>query len=332
MKRYAVYKTASAPASRTTGSVALALAAIAFLAKRFGLIDADVFVLSLIAAATIALAAILLALFGFHRIWTYGGPGVPAALTGLFLGLLALATPVLVVGMLVMHAGASDLATNRTDPPELETNVASSEQPFLDWLNTALVEDVWPAVAAYTGAAPGMTAMANSAEDRLYPDIVPRRYRISTAQLHAASVKALEGLNWQVVDELPPDLLDAPTYLQAEGTSQILGLKHDIVLRVRPDSVGALLDVRSRSRTPLKDLTDNADRIRLVFSEIDRVLLETYGDLARLSVDETELEEDLPAEPVEDLRETIPLPSFKPYFEDEDAPVAEGLDAVDLEG
>nr|MEC9421499.1 DUF1499 domain-containing protein [Pseudomonadota bacterium] len=68
MKRYAVYKTASAPASRTTGSVALALAAIAFLAKRFGLIDADVFVLSLIAAATIALAAILLALFGFHRI------------------------------------------------------------------------------------------------------------------------------------------------------------------------------------------------------------------------------------------------------------------------
>ena len=62
------------------------------------------------------------------------------------------------------------------------------------------------------------------------------------------------------------------------------------------------------------------------------MLLETYGDLARLSVDETELEEDLPAEPVEDLRETIPLPSFKPYFEDEDAPVAEGLDAVDLEG
>ncbi len=192
MKRYAVYKTASAPASRTTGSVALALAAIAFLAKRFGLIDADVFVLSLIAAATIALAAILLALFGFNRIWTYGGPGVPAALTGLFLGLLALATPVLVVGMLVMHAGASDLATNRTDPPELETNVASSEQPFLNWLNTALVEDVWPAVAAYTGAAPGMTAMANSAEDRLYPDIVPRRYRISTAQLHAASVKRLK--------------------------------------------------------------------------------------------------------------------------------------------
>ncbi|MHA7774040.1 DUF1499 domain-containing protein [Roseibium sp. M-1] len=325
MKRYAAYRTASAPASRKTGALALALAVVASLAMRFGLVGSDIFLLSLTAAALIAFLSLVLSLFGLHRIWTYGGPGVPAALTGAFLAVLALVPPGLIVSVLVTNGGSGDLSTNRLDPPELKLETVAGEEPFLTWLNTAVSEHVQPAVTVLAGN------KANTAGVGLLdPDIVPRRYRISTAQLHAAGAKALESLNWKVVDELPPDLLDAQTHLQAEGISRILGLKHDIVLRIRPDPVGALLDVRSRSRAPLPDLSDDADRIRIVLAEIDRVLLETYGDLARLSVEETLEEDELTVETPQEPRETIPLPGFKPYVEDEDAPVADDL--TDLEG
>ncbi|POF34871.1 DUF1499 domain-containing protein [Roseibium marinum] len=329
MKRYAAYKSASAPVSRTSGAVGLAVAATALLAQRFGVIDADVFVLSLIAAAAVALLSLGLAISALYRIWTYGGPGIPAALWGFFFGGLALVPSALVLGLLVNRPGTIDLSTDRDEPPYLKLQAVSEEQPFLVWMNAMALEHVWPVLSK--GSTAG--SVASSAQDTLYRDIVSRRYRIAPAQLHAAGAKAFEALNWTVVDELPPDLLDAPTRLQAEGTSRILGLKHDVTLRIRPDRVGALLDVRARSRTPLRDLAGNPDHIRAVFAEIDRVLLETYGDLARLSVEEDGLpREDLQPEPLEEPRETAPVPGFKPYFEEEDEPVADDLGVTDLEG
>ncbi|MES0879985.1 RNase adapter RapZ [Roseibium sp. SCP14] len=328
MKRYAAYRSASAPASRTVGSVALALAVIAFLAKRFGVIDADVFVLSLIGAALIALMAVMLAIVGLHRIWSYGGSGLPAALSGIFLGAAALVAPSLVLGMLALHSGNNDLSTDRQDPPAVVVQSLEVEQPVLAWMNRILELHLWPNLQQIS--AKDQSRISDREPDN--PDIVSRRYRIAPAQLHAAGARALEELGWTVVDELPPDLLDAPTRLQAAGVTRVLGLKHDVTLRIRPDAVGALLDVRSRSRTPLKDLSDNADHIRIVFAEIDQVLLETYGDLARLSVEEGALdEEDLQLEPVEDPRSTIPLPGFKPYFEEEGT-VVDDLELTDLEG
>lgn len=329
MKRYATHKTVSAPASRSVGALALVLSVIAFLAKRFGLIEADVFVLSLAGAALIALLSLAMAFFAFQRIWTLGGPGVPAALNGALLGCLALVPPAIFLAMLVSHRGADDLSTDRSDPPELTQLVLSDEQPFLAWLNGTLETQVWPLWLQLSGTGAPEVAEA----EILHPDIVSRRYRIPPGQLHVAGAKAIEDLDLRVVDELPPDLLDAPTRLQAEGQTRILGLKYDVALRVRPDPVGALLDVRSRSRTPLKDLRDNADHIRTVFAEIDKVLLETYGDLARLSVDESELEETgAQPEPLEEPRDTVPLPGFKPYFEGEDDAPADGLELTDLEG
>jgi len=329
MKRYAAHRTATAPASRTLGSFALALAVVAFVAKRIELVDADVFVLSLMAAAAIALLAIVLAVLALHRVWSLGGPGVPAALTGGFLALLAIAVPALVVGMLVLRPGTHDLSTDRVEPPEIAFLSEGGDSPFLNWFDDTLVGQVWPTVTKLSGNA----EIVHEVAETRYPDIVPRRYRISTAQLHAAGLKALDGLSLTLVDELPPDLLDAATRLQAVGSSRLLGLEHDVALRIRPDPVGALLDVRARSRSPLKDFAGNADHIRGVFAEIDRVLLETYGDLTRLAVDESDVEEGgLEPEPVEEPRDTIPLPGFKPYFEEEEAPAPDGAELTDLEG
>ncbi len=329
MKRYAVHKTSSAPASRISGAVALSLAVVAFAAKRLDVIGGDVFVLSLLAAGLIAIVSLTLAVSALQRIWTYGGSGLAAALNGIVLAVLALAPTVLVLAMLMTHAGTGDISTDRSDPPKLTVPTTNADQPFLAWLDDRLEGEILPIVMdiADTGQA------ELSFGERRYPDIVPRRYRIAPAQLHAAAAKALDGLHWRVVGELPPDLLDAPTGLHAEESTQILGLKHDVVLRIRPDPVGARLDVRSKSRTPLRDLTGDPDNIRTLLAEIDSVLLETYGDLARLTVEDGGLEEvELPTETIEEPRETIPLPAFKPYYEGLEDPTADDLRLGDLEG
>ena len=328
MKRYAVYRTASAPAARTIASVALAITVTAFAAKRFGFVDADVFVLSLLFSAFVALLAIAAAFFAFHRIWSKGGPGVPAALTAALLGGAALFPPAVVVWMLIASGSVNDVATNPADPPELKAQAAAEQQPFLSWTTDLFNEQAWPLLSDLLQ----VSALQRIEPDEEATDIVPRRYRIAPGQLHVASATALENLNWVIVDELPPDLLDDATRLQAEGTTQILGLKFDVALRIRPDSLGALLDVRSRSRTSLRDLSTNAGQIRTVLDEIDRVLLETYGNLARLSVEEGEEEDELPPVEIEDQREVIPLPGFKPFFEGADTTNPEAEDLPDLEG
>lgn len=310
------------------GSIALAIAVTAFLAKRAGLVEADVFALSLASAGAFALIALLLALIAFHRIWSLGGPGIPAALTGTFFALIALFPPALVAGMLIASPGANDITTDKFDPPEVKPQTVATEQPFLSWTTSVLEEKVWPVVSEHS-----LSGLLGSIEpDQRASDIVPRRYRIAPGRLHVAGAKALENLNWTVVDELPPDLLDAATRLQAEGATPVLGLKFDVALRIRPDRVGALLDVRSRSRTPLRDVSTNAGQIRTVFAEIDRVLLETYGDIGRLSVEETDLEETLEPELIETPQTVVPLPGFKPYFEEEAEPEGVSPDVSDLAG
>ncbi|MEP2706759.1 MAG: DUF1499 domain-containing protein [Roseibium sp.] len=328
MKRFAVHRTSSAPLSRTLGAIALALVLITLVTKRFDLINADTFVLSFGIAAAIAAAAVLAAMGAMQRIWSLGGPGLGSALAGMLFGVLALIPPAAILGIVIVQPDLQDVSTDVNAPPSLKVTEVVIDQPVVNWMNHTLETKIWPKV---TSSGNGIDADIDI-QNSLYPDIVSRRYRIPPGQLHAASLKAVDTLGWNIVDELPPDLLDAPTHLQVEGSTPILGLKQDVAVRIQPDPVGALLDVRSRSRTPLRDFTGNADRIRIVLAEIDRVLLETYGDLARLSVEADELEEDLPQDTAEPVRDLIPLPGFKPYFEDEDGLSPDEFGFIELQG
>ncbi|WP_420411788.1 DUF1499 domain-containing protein [Roseibium sp.] len=328
MKRYPDHKSRAAPASRSFGAVAFALALITVLGMRFGLVTPDIFVLSLAAAAVLAVLALICALTAFLRIWSLGGSGIGSSILGGFLGLLALSAPVAVLGMLVVKPELTDVSTDPDDPPFLIEFAPKTEQAVLVWAMAIVQETGWVSIKMPVEQTRSLAEM----QFGLYPDIVPRRYRISPGELHAASKKAVETLRWRIIDELPPDLLDAPTALWAEETTQVLGLKHDVALRVRPDPVGALLDVRARSQSPLRELSSNADVIRSVLSEVDKVLLETYGNLERLAVEEADLEDEIPLETYEPERKTVPLPGFKPFFETEEGLSADAFELDDLEG
>ena len=310
MKRYPIYRSTSARVSQRLGAVAVPVGILAVLANRAALIGPSEMVYSVLAGACLGLVAFILALVAFYRLWLRGGVGAPRAVLGAISGLLAVVPLGVFAGQAIFFPGMADVSTDWRDPPELK-----AVAPAADQLPSGLMTTLFPL--------PGPREQRD-----LFPDIVPRRYRIAPGQLHAAVMEVAERNGWDITYELPPDLLDAPTGLQVIARTPILGLKEDMVLRIRPDPVGTLMDVRSASRFRVQGLTGNAERIRQLFSRVDEVLLETYGDLEHITVADGE---QLGAEadtvgtadnpPQAGEVERIPVPAFKPYFEGEDADV-----------
>lgn len=320
MKRYPLYSSKSARTSRRVGAVAVFVSIIAVIAHRFGMIDLPAMVYSVLASAVLGIATIGLALFAFARLWANGGAGGTSALLGLLLGFLTLAPLALYVSKSALSPGLGDVSTDWIDPPQFV--VETSSEIDVPVTLTAILE------------VPGA-----SGQEEHYPDIVPRRYRIPPGQLHAAVIIVVERNDWPIIFELPPDLLDAPTGLQVEARTRVLGMKEDMVVRIRPDPVGALLDVRSTSRTGFRGLTDNVVRVRGFFAEIDDVLRETYGRLEQIAVDEEEALDPeqtgetagSAADDTED-QERIPVPAFKPFFEEAETILPEETAPDDLAG
>lgn len=331
MKRYPVYSSTSARVSQRLGAVAVPVSILAVLAQRVALIGPREMVFSVLAGAGLGIVAIIFALVAFARLWARGGRGATKAVLGTLYGIVAIVPLGLFAGNAFLSPGMEDVSTNWVDPPQFK---AVASEPGEEM-----------------GEEPGgvLKALFQPAETGLqrdlFPDIVPRRYRIAPGQLHAAALEVARRNGWVITYELPPDLLDAPTGLQVEARTPLLGLTEDMVVRIRPDPVGALLDVRSVSRFGLEGLTGNVDRIRELFAGIDDVLLETYGDLERVAVTEEDLADPdqagsdaAAAGPAEagagtEEKERIPVPAFKPYFEGEDNPAPDADNtAADLSG
>ncbi|WP_150524380.1 DUF1499 domain-containing protein [Roseibium sediminis] len=311
MKRYPVYRSSAASYSRAMGNLAVPVVILAILLQRLGATETSTTALSILAGGLFGVIAIALAVWAYYRLWVKGGTGWASAIWGSLAGLLALAPVIAIIILFRIAPPVQDLATNPENPPEIE-GVGN--------------DGVHPLEAALAGIIDKLALQPAAAEDRLtlqrqaYPDIVPRRYRIPPARLHAAVLEAVKLEGWELTGETPPDLLDDATRLQVASRSPVLGFVSDIAVRIRPDAVGSLMDVRAVSRGHLPDLTGNAGRIRKLLARIDGVLLSTYGDLEQLTVLEGgDLEpEPEAADGSQDAQDALPVPGFKPYFEGED--------------
>ena len=188
MKRYPVYSSSSARLSQRLGAVAVPVSILAVLAQRLALIGPREMVFSVLAGAGLGLVAIVLALIAFGRLWARGGTGATRAVLGMLYGLAALVPLGLFAGQAVLSPGMEDVSTNWTDPPRLQ------------------------AVSGDKGEDPGgvLTALFRPVETGrqgdLFPDIVPRRYRIAPGQLHAAALEVSRRNGWVITYELPPDM------------------------------------------------------------------------------------------------------------------------------
>ncbi|MTH96514.1 DUF1499 domain-containing protein [Roseibium sp. RKSG952] len=316
MKRLPTYRPETAHYAYRLGALAVAVFLITVAGYRFRFIDETILVLAAGGAGLLALSAVLLSGVSLWRLWRRGGEGSLAAFWGGLAGILVLAPFVWLGAGLRIAPSLPDISTDLVTPPEIRT----SSLP-----GAMLPEPVWTApieadpVSRIQRLSLKDAPDTKEAQAEFYPDIVPRRYRVPPARLHAAALVMAAENAWPVAYELPPDLLDEATALQLLVRDPVIGMEQTLALRIRQDPVGTLLDIRSVSPFALPGLSSNAERVRDVFDELDRVLLDTYGDLARIVVQEEEAGL-IGADEINDDASggsvpVTPVPQFKPFFE-----------------
>ncbi|TVQ47459.1 MAG: DUF1499 domain-containing protein [Gammaproteobacteria bacterium] len=90
-----------------------------------------------------------------------------------------------------------------------------------------------------------------------YPDLEPIRVAAPPAAAFEAALAVVQRMRWALVAEAP-----AEGRIEATDTTRYFGFKDDVVIRVRADGEGSIVDIRSKSRVGMSDVGTNARRIR----------------------------------------------------------------------
>jgi uncharacterized protein (DUF1499 family) len=96
-----------------------------------------------------------------------------------------------------------------------------------------------------------------------YPDIRPLHLDVPPAGAFARSLATAKAMDWQIVSADT-----AAGRLEATATTRWFGFKDDVVVRIRPDSTGSRVDVRSVSRVGKSDVGTNAARVRTFLARL----------------------------------------------------------------
>ena len=100
---------------------------------------------------------------------------------------------------------------------------------------------------------------------RGYPDIAPLRLELPPAQAFQRAERTARAMGWRIVAAHPDT-----RRIEATDTTLLFGFKDDIVIRVRPQGDGSVVDVRSLSRIGSSDIGTNARRVRAFLSKLTR--------------------------------------------------------------
>lgn len=184
-----------------------------------------------------ALAGAVAALLGVGLLLHAGARrGLRTAALALLLNLLVAGPPLYLYRTVQQLPRIHDVSTDLDDPPRFVAVV-----PLRQGARNPV--DYLPAAAAE--------------QRRGYPDIVPLRLPQPPAQVFARAERAARAMGWQVVAVVPED-----GRIEATDTTLLFGFKDDVVIRVRPQAEGSVVDVRSLSRVGGSDFGVNARRVR----------------------------------------------------------------------
>ncbi len=271
-----------AGAGRSAGVLGIPVLIVGVLFHRMGLIDTTSLIFVLIAVTLVGVFGVLAALVAFIEIWNKGMKGGWPAVAGLFMAALMLLPAGLAIAGAMRFPPLSDIATNYADPPSI------------------VISDL---------RVPGPQPNLEDVQLDAYPDIQPRIYPLTTADMHSLALVTVDELGWDVIINEPADLAEEPTYFQASARTMIFGFTDDVSVRFLPYPGGARLDIRSRSRYGRYDLGANARRIRQFYADLDakvRKIDITYDETEDLPILESTDEE------IEREEDFIPIPLARP--------------------
>jgi len=167
-------------------------------------------------------------------------------------GALSLA---IVVGLATAALPLSQVQKARSVPPIHDITTDTNDPPTFE------------AIAPLRADAPNPVEYAGeevAAQQREgYPDLGPLRTDHPPADVFAAARDAAEAMGWEMVAAE-----QAEGRIEATDTTFWFGFKDDVVIRVRPQGDGSIVDVRSKSRVGGSDIGANAARIEGYLTEL----------------------------------------------------------------
>lgn len=218
--------------------IALCLAVLAMLGQKLGVLP---FKLAFPGFGIALLIVIVLGLFALLAfIWSLiksndaiRGP----SLRMLLIGLLPLAVVAAVVGPGLSAPPIHDISTDLSDPPVFVVAKAARtvDENSTDYEGEVIAKQ----------------------QREAYPELKPIDSSLDLNAAYDRSITLIEELGWAVLAE------DRSSgRIEAVQESALFGFKDDIVIRIRAQSEGTRIDLRSNSRVGVGDLGANAARIQ----------------------------------------------------------------------
>jgi len=282
--------------ARRLGVFALALGTIAFLLHRLQVLSlADAIAVVLLSGA-LAAFVVGLSVIGFAMLWLVGARGGKAAFVGLLMAACVLGPVVYSISRYFQLPPIHDISTDVMSWP--------------DWLEKPQIEKTWLQRVDFTG--PEFRAMQADA----YPKLTGRRYdgaidRVLEALGNLATsrkwiIVANQGTDFLAPGFTPPDaeaengenaetgIIPIPqarpviaddmatasepvVLLQFVWRSPILGVTHDILVRLVEEEETTFVDLRAATRVGQHDLGTNAELIQDFLHDLDVALLGIAG-------------------------------------------------------
>jgi hypothetical protein len=234
--------------ARRTALFSLIATILAIIIVRSGLLEFRPALATVGGALAFSAIALLLAFAAFVVIWRDGLMGIGYSLTAIGIGVALLAYPSYVAVASYRLPWIYDITTDPIDPPRFEA------------LARIRPRDANPIIYAGLSAA--------EQQRNAYPEIETLEQE-ATAQLsYDAALAVVTKRKWNIVARRPPER-GREGRIEAVARTPIMGLREDVVIRVRSDGQGSRLDMRSSSRYGSFDFGTNAARVRNLIDDID---------------------------------------------------------------
>jgi uncharacterized protein (DUF1499 family) len=198
-------------------------------------------------ALVFAVIAIVLAFGAFIVIWKDGTRGMGHAFAAIGIGLALIAYPAYLGYRATKLPMINDITTDALDPPRFDVLARLRPRGTVEYAGLYTAE----------------------LQRKAYPDIEPLTVNATPKAAYDAAMAVITRRKWRVVVDRPPQPPRRDGVIEAVARTPIMGFRDDVALRVRTDTDGAKIDVRSASRYGRHDFGANAARIKSLLEDID---------------------------------------------------------------
>jgi Protein of unknown function (DUF1499) len=234
--------------ARRTAIFSLVATILAIVIVRSGLLEFRPALATVGGALTFSAIALLLAFAAFVVIWRDGAIGIGYSLTAIAIAVTLLAYPGYLAVASYRLPWIYDITTDPIDPPRFEA------------LARIRPRDANPVIYAGLSAA--------EQQRNAYPEIETLEQEATAQASYDAALAVVTKRRWNIVARRPPER-GREGRIEAVARTPIMGLREDVVIRVRADGQGSRIDARSSSRYGSFDFGTNAARVRNLMDDID---------------------------------------------------------------